>query len=101
MYRILCEEACPYQGLLIRCQSYLGDYACSFGEAAMSCDDRTDSSTQVPAALPYHVRHSMPLSLEDPTLVALPSTKSPRVRLLRTWVHFEPGHEAGLQGTNR
>jgi hypothetical protein len=79
-------------------------YACSFGGVAMSDYDGTDSSTQVPTvmcvwvpvAVSYHARHSMPLSPEDPTPVALLITKSPRVWLLGTRVHFELGHEVGL-----
>jgi hypothetical protein len=53
----------------------------------MSGDDGMDSSTQVPAirctwvpaALSHQARHLIPLSPGDPALVALPSTKSPRV----------------------
>jgi hypothetical protein len=37
-----------YQDVLIRCQSYRGDYACSFGGAIVPGGDRTGSSTQVP-----------------------------------------------------
>jgi hypothetical protein len=51
--------------------------------------DRMDSNIQVhivkcawvPVALFYHARHSMPLSLEDPAPVALPSTENPRLWL--------------------
>jgi hypothetical protein len=50
----------------------------------MSGDDGTDSRTQVPTvthawmpvALPYHVRHSMSLSLEDPPELLSPALKS-------------------------
>jgi hypothetical protein len=35
-------------GVLIQCQSYHGDYACSYGEVAMSGGDEMDSSTQMP-----------------------------------------------------
>jgi hypothetical protein len=101
-------EARLYQGVLIRCQSYHGNYACSFCGAAMSGDDGTDSSTEVPtvrcawvpAALSYHARHLMLLSPEDSALVSLPDTESPWVRLLGTRVYFEPGHELGLQWAN-
>jgi hypothetical protein len=39
-----------FQGVLIQCQSYHGDYVCSFGGVAMSGSDGMSSSTQVPAA---------------------------------------------------
>jgi hypothetical protein len=58
-------EAHHYQGVLIRCQSYRGDYACSFGRATVLDGDGMGSSTQVPTAkcawvpvvLSYHARH--------------------------------------------
>jgi hypothetical protein len=36
-----------YQGELIWCQSYHGDYACSCGDVIMSGSDGMDSNTQV------------------------------------------------------
>jgi hypothetical protein len=51
----------------------------------------------MPVALSYHARHSMLLSPEDPAPVPLLGTDSPRVRLPGAWVHFELGHEEGLQ----
>jgi hypothetical protein len=36
MDRIPYAEAHLHQGMLIQCQSYHGDYACSFGGVAMS-----------------------------------------------------------------
>jgi hypothetical protein len=38
-----------YQGVLILCQSYHGDYACACGGVTISNSDRTVSSTQVSA----------------------------------------------------
>jgi hypothetical protein len=63
----------------------------------MSGGNGTDSSTQVlivrcmwvPVALSCHARYSMPLSLEDPTVLALPDTECPRAWLLGAWVHSE------------
>jgi hypothetical protein len=43
--RLLRGEACFYQGVLIQCQSYHDDYACSFGGVAMSGSDGMDFST--------------------------------------------------------
>jgi hypothetical protein len=37
----------PFQGVLIWCQSYHGEYPCLFGDVAVSSGDRTGSSTQV------------------------------------------------------
>jgi hypothetical protein len=51
--RILYGEACFYQGMLIQCQTYHANYACSYGGVAMSGGDGMDSSTQVPV-----VRHA-------------------------------------------
>jgi hypothetical protein len=56
----------------IQRQSYHGDYACSFGGAAMSDTVRTNSCTEVPtvrhawvpAAMSYHATHYMSLLLE-------------------------------------
>jgi hypothetical protein len=53
----------------IQRQSYHGDYACSFGGAAMSGTIRMDSSTEVPTvkhawvptAMSYHATHYMSL----------------------------------------
>jgi hypothetical protein len=45
--RIFYGEAHLYQGKLIQCQSYHGDYACSRGGVAMSGGDGTCSRTQV------------------------------------------------------
>jgi hypothetical protein len=64
--------------MLIQCQSYCGDYVCSFGDVAVTGGDGTGSSTQVPvvrrawapAAMSYHARHLMSLLPEAPTLVA-------------------------------
>jgi hypothetical protein len=47
MDQILGGKARLYQGKLIQCQSYHGDYACSSGGLAMSDGDGMDSSTQV------------------------------------------------------
>jgi hypothetical protein len=54
-------------------------------------------------AMSYHVRHSMPLSPEDPTPVALPGTESPQAQL---WggggqVRSEPGHEEDQDWVDR
>jgi hypothetical protein len=65
MDRIPYGEAHFYQGELIRCQSYHGNYACSCSEVAMSGGDETDSSTQVsvvrsvwaPVAMSYCATH--------------------------------------------
>jgi hypothetical protein len=43
-------EARFYQDMLIQCQSYHVDYACPFGEVAVSGGHGTDCSTRVPAA---------------------------------------------------
>jgi hypothetical protein len=48
--RILHGEARFYQGMLIRCQSYHGDYVCTIGRVAMSGGDEMDSYTRVPTA---------------------------------------------------
>jgi hypothetical protein len=48
MDRLSYGEVRLYQGELIRCQSYHGDYVCTCGSVAMSDDDWTESSTQVP-----------------------------------------------------
>jgi hypothetical protein len=62
-----------------------------FGGVATAGDDGTNSST------PMHVAmHSMPLSPEDPALVALPDTENPRPRLPRAWVHSGPGYVEDL-----
>jgi hypothetical protein len=45
MDQILHGEARFYQGMLIRCQSYHGDYASSGGGVAMSSGDGMDPST--------------------------------------------------------
>jgi hypothetical protein len=37
------------KGMLIRCQSSHGDYACTLGRVAMSGGDGMDSCTRVPA----------------------------------------------------
>jgi hypothetical protein len=71
--------------VLIRCQSYHTDYACSYGGAVVSSGDGMNSSTQVsvvrcawvPVTMSHHARHSMPLSPEDPGPAALPDTKKP------------------------
>jgi hypothetical protein len=47
MDRILYGEARFYQGELIRCQSYHGQYACSCVRVAILGGDGMDSSTQV------------------------------------------------------
>jgi hypothetical protein len=54
-----------YQGELIRCQSYHGDYTCSCGRVAMLGIDGMDSSTRVSiarcawvhVAMSYRARH--------------------------------------------
>jgi hypothetical protein len=46
--RISYGEARLYQGVIIRCQSDHGDYACSRGGVDMPDGDGTDSSTRVP-----------------------------------------------------
>jgi hypothetical protein len=74
--RILRGEARLYQGMLIRCQSYCIDYACSFGGVVVSHGDETSSSSQVPVirrmwapvAMSYHARHLM---LPIPEVLAL------------------------------
>jgi hypothetical protein len=38
-----------YQGVLILCQSYHGDYACPYSSVAMLDSDGMSSNTQVPA----------------------------------------------------
>jgi hypothetical protein len=66
-------EARFYQGVLIRSESYHGDYVCPYGGIAMSGSDGMDSSTQVPVvryasvpvAMNNHARQSMPLSPEE------------------------------------
>jgi hypothetical protein len=45
--RIPCGKAHLYQGVLIWCQSYYGDYAYSFGGATASDGDGMGSSTHV------------------------------------------------------
>jgi hypothetical protein len=65
MDQIPYGETCFYQGILIRCQNYHGDSACSCGGVDMSGDDGIDSSTRVPTvrctwapvAMSYHDRH--------------------------------------------
>jgi hypothetical protein len=62
MDRIPYGEAHFYQGELIRCQSYHGNYACSCGGVAMSDGNGMDSSIEVlsircmwtPVAMFYH-----------------------------------------------
>jgi hypothetical protein len=57
----------PLQGVLIRCQSYHGDYACPFGDVAVPGSDGMGSSTQVPvvkcawvpATTSHRARHLM------------------------------------------
>jgi hypothetical protein len=49
MDHISYGKVCLYQGVLIPCQSYHGDYACPYGIVAKSDNDGTASSTQVPA----------------------------------------------------
>jgi hypothetical protein len=39
MNRIPYGEAHLYQDMVVQCQSYHGDYVCSFGGVAMSDDD--------------------------------------------------------------
>jgi hypothetical protein len=51
--RIPHGEARLYRGMLIQCQSYLGDYAYPFGEVAVSVGDGMGSYTHVPV-----VRHT-------------------------------------------
>jgi hypothetical protein len=82
-----------------RRQSYHGDYVFSCAGVAMSGGDEMDSSTQVhivrctwvPVALSYHARHSMLLSPEVPTQVALLGTENPSAQLPGAWVYSEPG----------
>jgi hypothetical protein len=108
MDRIPRGEARLYQGMLIRCQRYRGDYVCSFGGATMLDGDGMSSSTQVlivrctwvSVVLSYQARHSMPLSPKDLALVALPVMKA-RVWLLGYRVCSRPGYEAGLRWANR
>jgi hypothetical protein len=71
--------------------------------------DRMNSSTQVPVvryawvpvAMSYHARHSIMLSPEDPTLVALPGTESPWVWLPEARVLSEPGHMEDLHWADK
>jgi hypothetical protein len=66
-----------YQGILIHCQSYHGDYVCSFDGVVMSGGNRMDSSTQVlvvkrvwaPVATSCRARQLMPLFPEVSALV--------------------------------
>jgi hypothetical protein len=51
MDRIPYGEVRFYQGKVIQCQSYHGDYACSYGGVAMSGGDGVDSNTQVPIVM--------------------------------------------------
>jgi hypothetical protein len=59
------DKAHLYQGVLIPCQSYHGDYAYPCGRVAMSDSDRTAFSTQllvvrctwVPLVVSCRVRH--------------------------------------------
>jgi hypothetical protein len=58
-------EARFYHDVLIRCQSYHGDYACSGGGVATSGSDEMDPNTRVPTVrctwvpvlTSYHARH--------------------------------------------
>jgi hypothetical protein len=58
-------EARPYTGMLIYCQSYYNDYTCFCDRVAMSDDDGTTFSTQVPVvtsvwtpvAVSCHAKH--------------------------------------------
>jgi hypothetical protein len=71
--------------------------------------DRMNSRTQVPVvryawmpvAMSYHARHSITLSPEDPTPVALPGTESPWVRLPEARVLSEPGHMEDLHWADK
>jgi hypothetical protein len=109
MDRILYGEAHFYQGVLIQCQSYHDDYVCFYGGVAMSGSDGMDSSTQVhvvrctwvPKAVSCHATHSMLLSPEDPTLVALPDTENPQVGLTRAQVHSKTIYVEDLLWANR
>jgi hypothetical protein len=65
MVQIPNGEARFYHGVLILCQSYHGNYECSYVVVGMSACDGMDSSTYVPVvrcawvlvAMSYHVRH--------------------------------------------
>jgi hypothetical protein len=82
-----------------RRESYHGDYVFSCAGVAMSGGDEMDSSSQVhivrctwvPVALSYHARHSMLLSPEVPTHVALLGTQNPSAQLPGAWVYSELG----------
>jgi hypothetical protein len=75
-----------YQGVLIPCQSYQGDYAYPGGRVAMSDVDGIDFSTQVPSvrctrvpvAVPCRARHLMPLLPETRFPWCLSDSESPR-----------------------
>jgi hypothetical protein len=65
MDHIFYGETRLYPGVLIRCQTYHGDYVCSYSIVAMLCGDGTTFSTQVPtircvwvpAVVSCHVEH--------------------------------------------
>jgi hypothetical protein len=65
MDRTSYGEAQLYQGVLIPCQSYHGNYVCPCGRAAMLHSDGMASSNQAPdvkcvwapVAMSHHARH--------------------------------------------
>jgi hypothetical protein len=92
-----------YQGVLIQCQSYHGDYVCTLGRAAMSDGDGIDLNTRVPATrgvwvpmvLSYHGRHLMMLPLIGPVLSISPGAEYPQVRLLGARARPQSFYEEG------
>jgi hypothetical protein len=109
MDKYIHGEARFSQGMLIRCQSYQSDYACSCGGAAMSNGDGMDPSTQVlvvrcawvPLALSYYISRLMPLSPEDPVTTAFLGTESPRAWLPGVRVRSELGCMEDISSTDR